>query len=264
MASSTARNVFFATRAACLAYRGLQGDIVSSLAHDFVGIVGNPSAAPVEISTPFVPSDDNLTDLGDSTHRFRTLYLGTAISNPGGNIEIRFNEATTRQLAVGNANGGGSADVAVQGSVYVGAANANGGARIYDDGDTLQLVAAGSAGTPATRGLRVMRVVSGANELRVYPSIATQPVQMLPEGDDANIDLRLLPKGNGQVELYGVADIGGTPTGQITFFGGTPRSQHVNIADPAGGATIDAESRAAIISILGLLRGSTGYGLTLG
>lgn len=246
---------------------GRPGDILLGQGGAIAGkaAIVNASGTPIPIdTTPFVPDNDNLTDLGDSTHRFRTLYLGTAISNPSGNLEVRFNEATARELVVANANVGGIANVSVQGSVSVGAGNANGGARIYDDGDTLQLVAAGSEGTPATRGLRVMRAVSAVNELRVYPSIAANPVQVVAEGDDANIDLRLLPKGNGQVKLYGIVDVGGTPTAQITFFGGTLRSQHTNIADPAGGGTVDAEARAAIVSILGLLRGSTGYGLTLG
>lgn len=84
MASTTPRNVFFGSRAACLAYRGLRGDVVTSLANDFVGIVQNPAAAPCEIdTTPFVPSDNNTTDLGAPANRFRTLFLGTSIDLNG-------------------------------------------------------------------------------------------------------------------------------------------------------------------------------------
>ena len=265
MASSTARNVFLNTRAACLAYRGLRADIVTSLANDFVGIVMDPSAAPVESDpTPFVPSDDNLTDLGDASHRFRSLYIGTSINNPSGDIEVRFNQATTRTLTVANANGGGTANLQVQGSVSVGAGNANGPARIYDDADTLNLVAANVAGSPGTRGLRVMRVASAVNELRAYPSATGLPTFIAAEGDDADISIQIQPKNNGVARLYGTADIGGAPTANVTFFGGTPRPQPGAIPSAAGGATIDTEARTAINALLAALCTTTGLGVIAG
>lgn len=259
------RVVILDTRVACTGYRGRRGDVVVSKADDFVGIVQSPSAAPAELdTTPFVPSDDNLTDLGQSNLRFRTLYIGTAIANPAGDIEVRFNQATARRLVVANANGGGTANVAVQGSLAVGEGNTNGPARVYNDSDTLQLVAAGSAGTPATRGLRVMQVNNAVNELRAYPSATGVPVFISSEGDDAAVPITISAKGNDVIKLLDQVDIGGSGTATIAFFGGTRRPQQANIANPAGGGTVDAEARAAIISILSILRASSGFGLTLG
>jgi hypothetical protein len=39
----------------------------------------------------------------------------------------------------------------------------------------------------------------------------------------------------------------------IGFLGATPRARIAHVADPAGGATVDAEARAAINSILSTL-----------
>ena len=53
----------------------------------------------------FVPPNDNLTDLGDSTHRFRSLYLGTSILNAG-NLEVDCSGATDRTLQIHNSGAG--------------------------------------------------------------------------------------------------------------------------------------------------------------
>lgn len=45
----------------------------------------------------------------------------------------------------------------------------------------------------------------------------------------------------------------------VGFFGATPRAQWAQIAGPTGGATQDAEARAAILSILEMLEA---FGLT--
>lgn len=50
---------------------------------------------------------------------------------------------------------------------------------------------------------------------------------------------------------------------QIGFFGAAPIAQPAAIAAPAGGATIDAQARTAITSILAVLGAAAGgYGLT--
>lgn len=81
-ANASNGNVYFNTRAACLAYRSPsgRGQVVTSLANDFVGIVQDPAAAPVEVEpTPYVPATDNTTDLGTSAFRFRSGYFGTSL-----------------------------------------------------------------------------------------------------------------------------------------------------------------------------------------
>lgn len=47
--------------------------------------------------------------------------------------------------------------------------------------------------------------------------------------------------------------IGTETTQKLGFFGETPVSQQSSIADPTGGATIDAEARTSINSILDVL-----------
>jgi len=47
--------------------------------------------------------------------------------------------------------------------------------------------------------------------------------------------------------------IGTSSTQKIGFFGATPVAQQASIANPAGGVTVDAEARTAIISVLGVL-----------
>lgn len=42
--------------------------------------------------------------------------------------------------------------------------------------------------------------------------------------------------------------------GEVGFYGATPAAQHAAIADPAAGATVDAEARAAIDAILDALQ----------
>ncbi len=67
-------------------------------------------------STPvFVPTDDNLTDLGDATHRFRSLYLGTSIINAG-NLAVAFQGGTLKTLTVTNTDTG-IANMQVDGTI---------------------------------------------------------------------------------------------------------------------------------------------------
>ena len=47
--------------------------------------------------------------------------------------------------------------------------------------------------------------------------------------------------------------IGTSSTQKLGFFGATPVVQQASIANPAGGVTVDAEARTAIISVLSVL-----------
>lgn len=49
--------------------------------------------------------------------------------------------------------------------------------------------------------------------------------------------------------------------GALAFFNGTPRAQGAAVADPSGGATIDAECRTAVIALLNRLRAAAGCNL---
>jgi hypothetical protein len=48
--------------------------------------------------------------------------------------------------------------------------------------------------------------------------------------------------------------IGGAATSRLGFYGSTPVDQPNTIADPTGGATIDAEARTAINTIIDRLQ----------
>lgn len=72
---------------------------------------------PVSTGTGgFVPPDDNLTDLGDSTHRFKTLYLGTSIANAG-DMTISLSGAASRTLTLENPTPGWTASLYTDGNV---------------------------------------------------------------------------------------------------------------------------------------------------
>lgn len=77
---------------------GEAGPIVNHVA--LVGADG----VPVEVVPPassFVPSNDNLTDLGDATHRFRTLWLGTSIRNTS-SLDVMLDAGTTATFGIFN------------------------------------------------------------------------------------------------------------------------------------------------------------------
>lgn len=147
MASSAARNIFLPTRADCTAYRGLRGDVVTSLANDFVGIVQNPAAAPTEITTAsFIPTNNNLTDLGDNTHEFRWLYLGTGIRNALGDLQIDLQGGGTTQLTIIN-SGAGVAALGVDGFIAFGGDLAPDGDNTQDIGDATHRIQTAHIGT---------------------------------------------------------------------------------------------------------------------
>lgn len=64
----------------------------------------------------FVPTDDNLTDLGDASHRFRTLYLGTSVANAG-NLAIELSGGGTTSLTLSNPTAGQVCDFYLDGAV---------------------------------------------------------------------------------------------------------------------------------------------------
>lgn len=65
--------------------------------------------------------------------------------------------------------------------------------------------------------------------------------------------LQLLDGQNIQVATGTGTKIGTTTGQKLGFFNATPVVQQASIADPTGGATVDAEARTAINSILDVL-----------
>lgn len=99
---------------------GRPGDILVGEAGAINGAVaivaGDGSPVAIE-ATPYVPTDDNLTDLGTTGARFRTLYLGTSIVNTASlTIDLRNSVDTTLTLSNSLA---GVANLAIDGGLTV-------------------------------------------------------------------------------------------------------------------------------------------------
>ena len=97
--------------------------------------------------------------------------------------------------------------------------------------DIVQIGGTGAVEVQITNGTDVIRVVAGGH---IFPNAATQDL-----GTEANPWRALY--------LSGALDHEGTTAG---FFGTTPTTQPTAVADPSGGAIIDAESRTAIAAII--------------
>lgn len=79
---SRACDVIFLGAATAFPNAGTPGNILVGQAGAIDGAVAivADDGAPVAIeATPYVPTNDNLTDLGTTAARFRTLYLGTSL-----------------------------------------------------------------------------------------------------------------------------------------------------------------------------------------
>jgi hypothetical protein len=74
-------------------------------------IVGVDAGA---VSATLTPEADNATDLGDATHRFRSVYLGTSITTAGG-LSIDLTGGATRTLDLLNSTSGQVANLRVDG-----------------------------------------------------------------------------------------------------------------------------------------------------
>jgi hypothetical protein len=313
-----------------------------------VAFVGDDGVPQPFVPASFVPSNDNATDLGDASHRFRSLYLGTSIknagalaielsggstttltvSNPtggqvcdlaldgaaqigagvqlggnlvfsgalggpaiqaGGDLRMQLNGAGTRTLAIENTTGGQVANVTVDGSVTVGSnatfAQLSGGQGNISIGatevlrvTTAKLSAPDEIGFLSDGGVQIQRYTSnglrflmgGSGVLEMGAGVVTvqTPLQLSSAtptitATATNATIAIRPNGTGAVQLkdnanvtkFAVDNVG------IAFFDGTLRSQAAPIPDPTGGGTVDTEARAAIASILSMLRGAAGYNL---
>lgn len=96
------------------------GDVLVGQAGAIDGLVAIVNdvgtAVPVPVGSSFVPTNDNLTDLGDSTHRFRSLFLGTSVTNAG-DLVVDLTGGATRTLSVRNSTAGQVCNVVVDGTV---------------------------------------------------------------------------------------------------------------------------------------------------
>lgn len=94
-----------------------------------------------------------------------------------------------------------------------------------------------------------------ANGLTLSPGGAT--VKLTATGSSGTINFNLQSTGaSSTVQLNGAVVV--TPSGHMALYGGTPVAQPVAIVAPAGGATVDTQARAAIVSILNAIGAAAG------
>jgi hypothetical protein len=97
-----------------------------------------------------------------------------------------------------------------------------------------------------------------ANFINVASAASLGSPTITAAGSDADIALTLAAKGTGLIQLNGGATggvlIGVNAAAKVGFFATTPVVRGAAVPDPAGGATVDTEARAAIVLILARLR----------
>lgn len=250
---------------------------------------------------------DNTRDMGTSTQRWRTLYLGTSLilqgtthrhalvgATPSADRTITFPDASGTVVLAGSAQSFTAAqtiavDDATTNGVTRGLAlsHTTSGTAANGIGAGLLLRAESAAGTlrsagavdaihtDATDGAEVSVLVlraaragtlleaarfaapaSAVNSLYVTGSATGQPIEVYPQGNDANTILALSGKGTSAVQLRagnGTVRVAVDNTG-LGFFGASPAAQPTAVADASGGATVDTEARAALNALLARLR----------
>lgn len=206
-----------------------------------VAIVADDGTPVVIEATPYVPTNDNLTDLGTTAARFRTIYLGTSVS---------IGAAATGQAALITQPAVNQALVTAQAGA-AGLLFAGGG---IADVNGLQL-------SPGAAG--------GVVRLEAYGADAAVELVIAGKGTDP---VTLGGAAGARVQL------GGAATALVGLFGATPIVQPTAEADVvvtvsvAGGDTVSAAGVLAALnalenrvnSMLGKMRTTTGLGIFAG
>lgn len=184
------------------------GDLLLGQAGGIDGHVAVVAAdgTPIDVAGggSFVPPNDNLTDLGDASHRFRTLYLGTSITNAA-DLLVDLTGAATRVLTVRNSTPLYTCNLAVDGDVFAGADLAL--------PSSLSAIASGTAQVgvnAAVAGLRVVSSFTGVNCLVVNNAITANAPRLSAYGSDGSIALEIASKGAASIDL--LRDDGNTST----------------------------------------------------
>jgi hypothetical protein len=225
-------------------------------------IVGVDAGA---VSATLTPEADNATDLGDATHRFRSVYVGTSITTPGG-LTIDLTGGATRTLDLLNSTSGQVANLRVDGVYqfrngtaftvsFVGTPTADRTVTFPDASDTVVMLAVSQTLTNKTltsprvgtaildtNGNEVIRIqvtTNAVNDLTVQPGATGTGPEIYVSGDDANASLGISPKGTGTGALKGgggAARVSWNDTG-VAFNGVAPVARQ--LLATGGGATVD-------------------------
>ena len=199
------------------------GQILKRSGNALVGV--DPGA----VSSAPTPSGDNTLDLGSASYRFRSLYLGTSLTNAGA-LSIDLTGAATRTLDVLNSTSSQVANVRVDGRFQF--RNGTAFAFTIDGTPTADrtitfpdasITVASLAGTETftnktltsprietaildTNGNEVLRTpatASAVNDLTVQNGATGNGPEIYVSGDDTNASLGISPKGTGELALKG-------------------------------------------------------------
>lgn len=220
---------------------------------------------PGAVSATFTPASDNATDLGSASYRFRSLYLGTSLTNAGA-LSIDLTGAATRTLDVLNSTSSQVANVRVDGRFQF--RNGTSFAFTIDGTPTADrtitfpdasITVASLAGTETftnkrldspkigtalcdTNGNEVLRTPAteeAVNDLTIQNGATGNGPELYVSGDDTDAGIGISPKGTGTGALKGgggAAKVSWNDTG-VAFNGVAPVARQL-LATGAG-KTVD-------------------------
>ena len=207
---------------------------------------------------------NNSRDIGASSQRWRTAYLGTIVDVQ---VDNATNTGVTRGLTLSHTTSG-TAGAGIGAGMLMRAENAAGTLKSAGAVDAIHttatdaaevsavLVSSGIAGS-LLEVARFATVASAVNGLAFTGAATAGAPSIAPRGGDTNIGLTLLPKGTGTLALQsggGTTMIGVNNTG-IGFFGATPAAQPTAVADSTGPGDVVAQLNALLARMrtLGLI-----------
>ncbi len=235
------------------------GQILKRSGNALVGV--DPGA----VSSAPTPSGDNTLDLGSANYRFRSLYLGTSLTNAGA-LSIDLTGAATRTLDVLNSTSSQVANVRVDGrfqfrngtafaftidgtptadrtitfpDASITVASLAGTETLTNKTLTSPRIGTAILDTNGNEALRIQVTSNAVNDLTLQPGATGTGPELYVSGDDTNASLGISPKGTGTGALKGgggAARVSWNDTG-VAFNGVAPIARQL-LATGAG-ATVD-------------------------
>jgi hypothetical protein len=207
---------------------------------------------------------NNTRDIGATTQRWRTAYLGTSVDVQ---VDNATNTGVTRGLTLSHTTSG-TAGAGIGAGLLMRAENAAGTLKSAGALDAIHttatdaaevsavLVSAGIAGS-LLEVARFAAVASAVNGVAFTAAATSGAPSIAARGGDTNIGLDLLPKGTGTLSLKsggGSAKIGVNNTG-LGFFGATPAAQPTAVTDATNATDVVTQLNALLAKLrtLGLI-----------
>jgi len=186
-------------------------------------------------SGSIIPTVDNTSDLGSASLRWRAGYFGTSVQTPLLNTQVGGLPTSVMALA---------AAASAVNIVTVTSAALSGAPSIAATGSDTNITL-----TIAAKGTGSIAMNSNVSLSGAAPTITATT---------ADQGIALVSSGTGTISLNagatGSVQLGGNAGALIGEYGVAPTARSAAIANPAGGATVDAEARAAINALLAYFR----------